>query len=70
MLGGEIRSVREARGLSIREAAEHAGLSAEALSAVERGARYPSLHTLELLAAALDVRFIIGPDETIIEPNR
>lgn len=69
MIGTEIRELRLSKGLSVREAAQRAGISAEALSAIERGARYPSLNSLERLATALDVRFVIGPDETVIEPH-
>jgi transcriptional regulator with XRE-family HTH domain len=42
------------------------GLSTEAVSAVERGGRYPSLDTLERLAAALEFTAVIGPDRTEI----
>lgn len=67
MLGAELRQVREGRGLGIRELARLAGLSYEAVSAIERGVRYPSLQTLERLAGALRIRIVIGPDETILE---
>ena len=69
MLGRELCLVREQRGLSIRELASRAGVSHEAISAIERGIRYPSLQTLEALAPALDINIIIGPDETIVEVN-
>jgi transcriptional regulator with XRE-family HTH domain len=67
MLGAELRQAREKRGLSVRELARAAGLSAEAVSAIERGQRYPSLRTLECLAAALQITIVIGPEETILE---
>lgn len=67
MLGDELRQAREREGLSVREAARLAGLSAEAVSAIERGQRYPSLRTLECLAQALQITIVIGPDETILE---
>lgn len=69
MLGAELRLIRESQGLSIRDLASRAGLSAEAVSAIERGARYPNLSTLESLASVLEVTVVIGPDETIIEQD-
>jgi transcriptional regulator with XRE-family HTH domain len=69
MLGADLRAARERAGLSLREVGEMAGLSAEAISAVERGYRYPSLHTLECLAWALRLKVVIYPDETVVEPE-
>lgn len=69
MIGIELREIRERRGFTVRELAEQASLSAEAISAIERGTRYPSLSTLETLANCLRVNIVIGPDETIIEPE-
>lgn len=69
MIGAELKSVRERRGLGLRELAALAGLSAEAVSAVERGSRYPSLPTLEALAAVLEIRIVVGPIETVIEQD-
>jgi transcriptional regulator with XRE-family HTH domain len=68
MLGDELRAIRESRQLSLREVARVAGVSHSALVAIENGSRYPSLHTLERLAECLQITFIIGPTETIIEP--
>jgi len=68
-LGAELRRIRERRGLTVRELAIRAGLSAEAVSAIERGVRYPSLHSLECLAQALEIRVVIGPSETILEAD-
>lgn len=67
MLGAELRTIREGQGLSLRAAAERAGLSREALSSLERGARYPTLRTLEALCTVLNIRIVITPEETIIE---
>lgn len=53
--------------MSLRELAAEADISVEAVSAIERGARYPNLHTLERLARVLDIRIVIGPQDTIIE---
>ena len=63
-LGPSLQEVRVARGYSLREVAEKAGLSVEAVSAVERGVRYPSLRTLECLAMALNITIVVGPKKT------
>lgn len=67
MLGDDLRRCRKAADIGIRELAAITGLSPEAISGIERGRRYPSLQTLELLATALNIRIIVGPDETIVE---
>jgi transcriptional regulator with XRE-family HTH domain len=67
MLGAELRQVREDQGLTVRQLANRSGLSVEAVSAIERGARYPSFRSLECLASALRVCIVIGPEETILE---
>ena len=57
MLDGEspIRVWREFRGLSARDLASMAGISAPYLSLIETGAKTGSLETLKALAAALKV---------------
>lgn len=67
MLGEELSLIRERRGLSIRDLSAESGVSREAISAIERGVRYPSLQTLEALAHVLNISIIIGPSETVIE---
>lgn len=67
MLGEDLSLIRERRGLSIRDLAAESGVSREAISAIERGVRYPSLQTLEALARILNISVIIGPTETVIE---
>lgn len=53
-LGGRLRGLREAAGLSQEELARRSGLSVEAISAIERGKRKrPYPHTLRALADAL-----------------
>ena len=51
---GRIRELRVARGLSQRDLAGRAGISAALVSQVERGVTDPSLETLRRLARALD----------------
>lgn len=69
MLGRELCLIRERRGLSIREMSVESGVSREAISAIERGDRYPSLQTLEALVRVLNVTVVVGPAETVIETD-
>jgi transcriptional regulator with XRE-family HTH domain len=50
-----LRELREARGISMRTLATKSGLSANALSMIERGRTSPSVSTLYKLADALGV---------------
>jgi HTH-type transcriptional regulator / antitoxin HipB len=60
-IGQQVRSLREARGLSQRELAELMGTTQSAIARLEAGGSRPSLATLERLAHALgttiEVRF-------------
>jgi transcriptional regulator with XRE-family HTH domain len=53
-LGEALRARREEAGLTLRRAAERAGMSAAHLSEVERGIKELSLGRLPALASALD----------------
>src|SRR6187402_1847778 len=55
VIGAEIRSVRLARSLSMRELAKRVGTSQPFVSNIENGRIFPSVRTLGLLAEALDV---------------
>jgi len=55
-VGSKLRAVREERGLSQRELAQHAGISTNAISLIERDENSPSVSTLQNLAAALNVK--------------
>lgn len=68
MIGAEIRTLRERRGLSQRQVADHAGVSLSSIKAIESGERYPTLRTLEALADCLQMTVTITPRETIVEP--
>jgi transcriptional regulator with XRE-family HTH domain len=48
-----LRSLREARGLGLREAAVRAGISKGHLSCIERGLRHPSVGVVARLLRAL-----------------
>ena len=54
-VGGRLRELREARNISMRALATKSGLSANALSMIERGKTSPSVSTLYKLAEALGV---------------
>jgi quercetin dioxygenase-like cupin family protein/DNA-binding transcriptional regulator YiaG len=54
-VGERLRELREARNISMRALATRSGLSANALSMIERGRASPSVSTLYKLAEALGV---------------
>lgn len=54
-VGQRLRILREERGISMRALARRSGLSANALSMIERGLTSPSVSTLNKLAVALEV---------------
>lgn len=55
-IGLKLRSLREERGLSQRQLAKAAGVSANAISLIERDENSPSVATLQSLAMALNVK--------------
>jgi transcriptional regulator with XRE-family HTH domain len=55
-IGGRIRALREAMGLSLRDLAERCGVSAPMLSQVERRETSPTLQVATRIAAGLDLR--------------
>lgn len=54
-VGARLRFLREERGVSMRALARRSGLSANALSMIERGLTSPSVSTLNKLSNALEV---------------
>jgi XRE family transcriptional regulator, regulator of sulfur utilization len=54
-VGGRIRALRDAMGLSLRDLAERSGVSAPMLSQVERGETSPTLAVAARIAAGLDL---------------
>src|SRR5512142_2145450 len=54
-VGQRLRVLREERGISMRTLARNSGLSANALSMIERGLTSPSVSTLNKLAMALEI---------------
>ena len=59
-LAMEIRTLREARGLSQRELAERVGTTQSAIARLEGGNISPSLPTLDKIAEALDAELSVG----------
>jgi transcriptional regulator with XRE-family HTH domain len=57
-IGQRIRSLRKKRKLSVRELAENSGLSAIAISKIERDQVSPTLSSLERLASAMELKVI------------
>jgi len=54
-VGGRVRSLREAMGLSLRDLADRTDVSAPMLSQVERGETSPTLSVAARIAAGLDL---------------
>jgi transcriptional regulator with XRE-family HTH domain len=54
-VAARLRELREGQGMSMRALAQRSGLSANALSMIERGRASPSVSTLTKLATALGV---------------
>ena len=55
-VGAKLRAIRDERGLSQRELAQRAGVSANAISLIERDENSPSVATLQSLASALQIK--------------
>ena len=64
-LGSRLRALRNERGLSQRELANQAGISANAVSLIERDENSPSVSTLQYLAGALNVKMSYFFDEDV-----
>ena len=54
-LGSEVRQVRKARGLTLKDLSGSAGISVSHLSAIERGTTNPSFEIVHKLATALGI---------------
>src|SRR3990172_4287777 len=54
-VGRRLRELRIARGFSIRALAQKSGLNVNTLSFIENGKTSPSVSTLQLVAAALEL---------------
>ncbi len=54
-VGGRLRELRQERNMSMRALARASGLSANALSMIERGRTSPSVSTLYKLATAMEI---------------
>ena len=72
VLGSRLRSLRAARGETLAETAERAGLSPQYLSEVERGRKEPSSEMIAALAGALDTtlaELVTGVTEDLRRPH-
>lgn len=58
IIGGAIRSMREARGLTLEGLAANADISYQYLSGIETGKENFSIRILEKIARALDVSLV------------
>ena len=72
LLGNAIKSTRSALGISQEELAARAGLHRTYVSDIERGARNPSLESVEKLAGALELSLPMlleraGHDQALVE---
>ncbi|HEX3692377.1 MAG TPA: XRE family transcriptional regulator [Solirubrobacteraceae bacterium] len=56
VIGARVKALRESSGLSLRDLAEHSGVSAPMLSQVERGETSPTLTVAAKIAAGLGLR--------------
>jgi transcriptional regulator with XRE-family HTH domain len=65
-LGPRIRSLRQARKVTLRQLAERAGVTESFLSQVERGVASPSIASVQRIARALDTSIaeLFAADET------
>lgn len=54
-LGSEVRQLRKARQLTLKDLSEETGISLSHVSAIERGVSKPSVDVLQAIARALDV---------------
>lgn len=68
-LGGRLRRMRSARGMSVRELARRAGCSASLVSQVERGVTTPSAGVVYALANELGISLDYLFSESDIEPG-
>jgi transcriptional regulator with XRE-family HTH domain len=72
VVGENVRRLRERAGLSLRELASRAGVSASTLSGLESGTGNPSVETLVDISGALGVPFseLVQPSEPDVQVQR
>jgi transcriptional regulator with XRE-family HTH domain len=66
VLGGNIRRLRKAQGLTQEQLAHRAGIAARSLAGVERGEENPSLRIMVKIAEALETE----PADLLARPGR
>ena len=67
MLGPTLRHLRQQRRESMRQVAERAGITLQALHTYETGRRVPRLSTLQAIGAALgcEVSVVLTPTDPV-----
>ena len=67
MLGPTLRQMRHARGLTMRQVADRAGITLQALYTYEKEYRTPRLQTLQQIGTALgcDVSIVLTPTDAV-----
>lgn len=61
-LGAEIRKLRKSKGMTLKQAAELAGITFTFLSDLERGRVAPSLNTLSAIGQGWELNINVLPD--------
>lgn len=64
----ELARLREQRGLTQQQLAQAAGIGQPMLARYERG-QMPTVPTLQRLAAALNARILLSPDDVVFQPR-
>ena len=67
--GNAVHELREAKGLTVEQAAERAELTPTKMAAVERGSYHNNLSTMCRIVEALGGRLAIVPEETPNDPH-
>lgn len=57
-VGRELRDERQAKGRTLADVAQDAGVSTQYLSEIERGLKEPSSEVLQAVAGALELRLV------------
>jgi ribosome-binding protein aMBF1 (putative translation factor) len=65
---GEVTRAMEAAGLNKRDLAARLGVSASHITQLFRGDRLPNLIILAKMQSVLNIRFVIGSEDAVVEP--
>lgn len=67
---GRLRAMRNALGMSIADAAQHAGMSVAAVGSYERGERSPSVPTMRALLSSYRYDLLAASADEMLVPLR